>query len=98
MSIKLYNTVTRSKIDFEPIDDKDVRMYVCGPTVYDRMLAANMFGTLTVLLITLLGYTIDNDMYIDVALVYALVNFIATIAFLRYCRYSSQCLLEEHTQ
>ncbi|MCM2292012.1 cysteine--tRNA ligase [Allorhizobium sp. BGMRC 0089] len=33
--LKLYNTLTRSKVDFTPIDDKNVRMYVCGPTVYD---------------------------------------------------------------
>jgi cysteinyl-tRNA synthetase len=33
--IKLYNTLTREKSDFIPIDDKNVRMYVCGPTVYD---------------------------------------------------------------
>ena len=36
MSITLYNTATRRKEPFEPIDDRDVRMYVCGPTVYDR--------------------------------------------------------------
>jgi cysteinyl-tRNA synthetase len=34
--IKLYNTKTRTKESFVPIDDQDVRMYVCGPTVYDR--------------------------------------------------------------
>ena len=34
--IKLYNTLTRRKEEFEPIDDNNVRMYVCGPTVYDR--------------------------------------------------------------
>lgn len=33
--LKLYNTLTREKVDFEPIDDQNVRMYVCGPTVYD---------------------------------------------------------------
>jgi cysteinyl-tRNA synthetase len=33
--ISLYNTLTRSKEIFEPIDNKNVRMYVCGPTVYD---------------------------------------------------------------
>ncbi|MGV1831555.1 cysteine--tRNA ligase [Agrobacterium vitis] len=33
--LKLYNTLTRSKVDFIPIDPKNVRMYVCGPTVYD---------------------------------------------------------------
>lgn len=33
--LKLYNTLTRSKVDFTPIDPSSVRMYVCGPTVYD---------------------------------------------------------------
>ncbi len=35
-TIKLHNTKTRKREDFIPIDDKNVRMYVCGPTVYDR--------------------------------------------------------------
>ncbi len=35
MTLKLYNTKTRSKDEFTPIDPKNVRMYVCGPTVYD---------------------------------------------------------------
>ena len=34
--IKLYNSKTRSKSIFSPLDPKNVRMYVCGPTVYDR--------------------------------------------------------------
>ncbi|MCV6595063.1 MAG: cysteine--tRNA ligase [Silicimonas sp.] len=34
--IQLYNTATRSKAPFEPQDAENVRMYVCGPTVYDR--------------------------------------------------------------
>lgn len=36
MTIRLYNTKVRKKVDFAPIDAKNVRMYVCGPTVYDR--------------------------------------------------------------
>jgi cysteinyl-tRNA synthetase len=36
MSLRLYNTLTRSKIDFVPIDPAQVRLYACGPTVYDR--------------------------------------------------------------
>ncbi|MFA9229223.1 MAG: cysteine--tRNA ligase [Microgenomates group bacterium] len=36
MTIKLHNSMTRKKEIFAPIDDKNVRMYVCGPTVYDR--------------------------------------------------------------
>ncbi|OJF92892.1 cysteine--tRNA ligase [Pararhizobium antarcticum] len=34
-ALKLYNTLTREKVDFQPIDPTNVRMYVCGPTVYD---------------------------------------------------------------
>ena len=33
--LRLYNTLTRQKGDFQPIDPSNVRMYVCGPTVYD---------------------------------------------------------------
>ncbi|HBN32611.1 MAG TPA: cysteine--tRNA ligase, partial [Rhodobacteraceae bacterium] len=36
MTIKLYNTKTRKKEVFAPLDPMNVRMYVCGPTVYDR--------------------------------------------------------------
>jgi len=36
MSIKLYNVKNRTKEAFKPIDERNVRMYVCGPTVYDR--------------------------------------------------------------
>lgn len=35
MTLKLYNTLTRTKEEFKPLDPKNVRMYVCGPTVYD---------------------------------------------------------------
>ncbi|MFT5625391.1 MAG: cysteinyl-tRNA synthetase, partial [Lentimonas sp.] len=35
-TIRLHNTATRKKEDFVPINADDVRMYVCGPTVYDR--------------------------------------------------------------
>jgi cysteinyl-tRNA synthetase len=35
MTLRLYNTLSRAKEDFAPFDPKNVRMYVCGPTVYD---------------------------------------------------------------
>jgi cysteinyl-tRNA synthetase len=35
MDLKLYDTLTREKRTFKPIDPANVRMYVCGPTVYD---------------------------------------------------------------
>ncbi len=57
-----------------------------GPGVYDRILAANVFGTITVVLIALLSLLSHDMAYIDMALLYALINFIATIAFLKYFR------------
>jgi len=36
MTLFLYNTLSRKKEEFKPIDEKNIRMYVCGPTVYDR--------------------------------------------------------------
>lgn len=59
-----------------------------GPTLYDRILAVNMFGTKTVLLISVLGMVAGRFDYIDIALVYALINFISIIAVLRFFEYS----------
>ncbi|MGH1477462.1 MAG: monovalent cation/H+ antiporter complex subunit F [Geminicoccales bacterium] len=56
-----------------------------GPTVYDRILAVNLFGTLTVILIAVLGFLIDRPEFLDIALVYALINFVGTIAVTKYC-------------
>jgi multicomponent Na+:H+ antiporter subunit F len=55
-----------------------------GPTVFDRVLAVNMIGTKTVLLICLLGYIAGRPDFMDLALVYALLNFLGTIAILKY--------------
>lgn len=58
-----------------------------GPTVYDRILAVNMFGTKTVLLIALLGFLDGRPEFLDIALVYALISFVGTIAVLKFLRY-----------
>jgi len=58
-----------------------------GPTVFDRVLAVNMFGTKTVLLICLLGYMAGRPDFMDLALVYALINFVGTVAILKYYSY-----------
>ncbi len=55
-----------------------------GPTLYDRVLALNTFGTKTVLLIAVLGFLAGRPEFLDLALVYALINFIGTIAVLKY--------------
>jgi len=57
---------------------------VKGPTTYDRVLAVNVFGTKTVLLLALLGYIGDRTGFLDIAVLYALINFLATIALLRF--------------
>lgn len=59
-----------------------------GPTVYDRILAVNCFGTLTVLLIAVLGFLTDRPEFLDIALVYALINFIGTIAVCKYVTFA----------
>ena len=57
---------------------------VLGPTIYDRVLALNSFGTKTVLLIAVLGFLMGRQEFLDLALVYALINFIGTVAVLKY--------------
>jgi multicomponent Na+:H+ antiporter subunit F len=58
-----------------------------GPTVYDRVLAVNMFGTKTVLLIAVLGFLTGRPDFLDISLVYALINFIGTIAVLKFLKF-----------
>jgi len=70
---------------------------ILGPTVYDRILAANMFGTKTVLLIAVLGFLNGRPDFLDIALVYALINFISTVAVLRFFEYTAQDTDKEKT-
>jgi len=58
-----------------------------GPSLYDRVLAGNSFGTKTVLMIGVLGYVTDRPDFLDIALLYALLNFVSTIAILKFFRY-----------
>ena len=58
-----------------------------GPTVYDRILAVNMFNTKTVLLIAVLNFLTGRPDFLDIALVYALIAFISTIAVLKFFEY-----------
>jgi multicomponent Na+:H+ antiporter subunit F len=58
-----------------------------GPTVYDRVLAVNSFGTKTVLMIAVLGFLAGRPDFMDIALLYALINFVGTIAVLKFFRY-----------
>lgn len=58
-----------------------------GPSVYDRILAANTFGTKTVLFIAVIGFVAGRPEFLDIALVYALINFIGTVAILKFMHF-----------
>ncbi len=60
---------------------------IIGKSVYDKILAVNIFGTVTVLFIALFGFLTERPDFLDIALVYALINFIATIAILKFFEY-----------
>ena len=60
-----------------------------GPTVFDRVLAANMFGTKTVLLIAVSGFLTGRPDWLDLALLYALMNFVGMIALLRFSKFAN---------
>jgi multicomponent Na+:H+ antiporter subunit F len=57
-----------------------------GPTVYDRVLAVNMFGTKTVLLLSVIAFLGGRPDFLDLALAYALINFIGILAVLEFFR------------
>jgi multicomponent Na+:H+ antiporter subunit F len=58
-----------------------------GPSVYDRVLAVNSFGTKTVLLLAALNFIMGRPDFLDIALLYTLINFVSTIAVLKFLRY-----------
>ena len=60
-----------------------------GPTVFDRVLAANMFGTKTVLLIAVAGFLNGRPEWLDLAILYALMNFTGMIALLRFSKFAN---------
>jgi multicomponent Na+:H+ antiporter subunit F len=60
-----------------------------GPTIFDRVLALNMIGTKTVLLISVVCFLTDRTDFLDLALLYSLMNFIGMVAFLRFSTYKS---------
>ena len=61
-----------------------------GPTLYDRILAVNHVGTQTVLLLAAVGFLTERPDFLDISLLYALINFIATIAILCYIKRSEK--------
>lgn len=60
---------------------------VLGPTVFDRLQAANTVGTLAMLLLALIGFLTGRPEFLDLAIIYGLLNAIGTIAVLKFFRF-----------
>jgi multicomponent Na+:H+ antiporter subunit F len=67
-----------------------------GPSVYDRVQAVNMVGTKTVLLIAVSGFLTGRPEWLDLAVLYALINFISMIALLRFSKFGNLARDEEY--
>jgi len=65
-----------------------VRLFI-GPTLYDRVLAVNAFGTKIVLFLAVFSLAVGRADGLDIAVLYALINFVATIAILKFFSYRS---------
>lgn len=71
---------------------------VLGPTVYDRVLSVNMFGTKVVLLISVIAFLGGRPDFLDLALAYALINFIGVLAVLEFFKSRAARRLREREQ
>ncbi|MGQ0752830.1 MAG: monovalent cation/H+ antiporter complex subunit F [Betaproteobacteria bacterium] len=60
-----------------------------GPSVFDRLLAVNAAGTVAMLLLSVIGFLNGRPEFLDLAIVYGLLNVVGTIAVLKYFRYGS---------
>lgn len=60
---------------------------ILGPTVFDRLQAANTVGTVALLMLAVLGFLTGRPEFLDLALVYGLLNVVGTIAVLKFFRY-----------
>lgn len=60
-----------------------------GPTVFDRVLAANAVGTIALLLLAVLSFSGGRPEFLDLAIVYGFLNIVGTIAVLKYFRFGS---------
>ena len=60
---------------------------VLGPTLFDRVLASNTIGTMAVLLLAVIGFLTGRPDFLDLAIVYGLLNIVGTIAVLKFFRH-----------
>lgn len=62
---------------------------VKGPSVFDQLLATNTVGTVSVLLLASIGFLSGRPDFLDLAIVYGLLNIVGTIAVLKFFRHGS---------
>lgn len=62
---------------------------VLGPTIFDRLLAANATGTVAVLLLAVIGFFNGRPEFLDLAIVYGMLNIVGTIAVLKFFQYGN---------
>ncbi|MCX9013441.1 MAG: monovalent cation/H+ antiporter complex subunit F [Candidatus Methanoperedens sp.] len=62
-----------------------------GPSTYDRMLGVNVIGTKTIVILVLIGYVFERPYFFDIALLYAILNFIATVVIAKYLERGRIC-------
>ena len=65
-----------------------------GPSVYDRVLAVNLFGTKTALLLAVAAFLYGRPDFLDLALTYALINFVGVLAVLEFFQKRSNAKLD----
>lgn len=74
-----------------------ITIFVClyrvvyGPGVENRLIAVNTVGTKTIILLVLIGFIFDRSIFLDIAIIYAMINFIATLAIAKYLKGGSLC-------
>lgn len=59
---------------------------IAGPTVFDRVLAANVTGSVAMLLLPVIGFLTQRPEFLDLAITYGLLNMVGTIAVLKFFR------------
>ncbi|MEM7776165.1 MAG: monovalent cation/H+ antiporter complex subunit F [Pseudomonadota bacterium] len=62
---------------------------IAGPTVFDRVLAANTIGSLAILLLASVGFLLGRPEWLDIALTYGFLNLIGTLTALKFFRHGS---------
>lgn len=60
---------------------------LAGPTVFDRLVAANAVGNGAILLVAVFGFLTDRPEFLDMGILYAMLNIVGTIAVLKYFRF-----------